>query len=64
MSGAPNRLVGQFMLGGMRAGFSQRFAARTNERDRCRQRDVTAPLPAIATGTASGAGPVLMRTFG
>jgi hypothetical protein len=53
------------MLGEMRAGFSQRFAARTNERDRCRQRDATAPLPAGPTqGTASGTGPMLMRTFG
>jgi hypothetical protein len=51
MSGAPHRRVGQFMLREMRAGFSQRFAARTSERDRHQ-------------GTASGTGPVLMRTFG
>jgi hypothetical protein len=53
------------MLREMRAGFSQRFAARTSERDRCRQRERHRPAAGNPhQGTASGTGPVLMRTFG
>lgn len=52
------------MLREMRAGFSQRFAARTTSAIAVVNASVTAPLPAIPTGTASGTGPALMRIFG
>jgi hypothetical protein len=48
-----------------RIGFSQRFAARANERNRRRQRE-TSPRPADARqrGIASGTGLVFTRNFG
>jgi hypothetical protein len=49
----------------IRIGFSQRFAARTNERTRRRQRERhRAAAGAPQRGIASGTGLVFIRIFG